>query len=293
MSQDTTPQVPGIPLKRPDPRHLIHFATEQIPPPAALYITNDDTILVQAQNSVANQVLQVCRRYLAPDGQILPQFDTLALDTTRSPVNLALPQQEGFLLSITIACGVTTTRGQTFVSVFLIRGNNTTQLILPHLIIQGYTDSTCRLVWPGGVLSNSVDGGGNIRSITGAAPAAGAEVSETVPTNARWKLRAFRNVLTTSAAVANRGSTLIIDDGTNALWELETATVQAASLTIGYNYGAIGSRAPRVYGSNESNPLPVDLVLRAGYRIRTATALIQAADQYAAPQYEVEEWISS
>ena len=59
---------------------------------------------------------------------------------------------------------------------------------------------------PMGTFQEPGPGGGEgyIRTVTGTDPAAGAEVSETVPTNAFWRLRMFSAVLVADANAANR-----------------------------------------------------------------------------------------
>lgn len=135
----------------------------------------------------------------------------------------------------------------------------------------------------------SLSAGDGIRSITGSNPAAGAEVSETVPASARWNLLLFRDQLVTSAVVANRIPQLTIDDGTNTLLIIPPAAgTQAASTSFSYHWGNLG------YGSNATNNgvqigIP-SLVLGAGYRIRTLTSALDVGDDYAAPQYLIQEW---
>ncbi len=130
---------------------------------------------------------------------------------------------------------------------------------------------------------------GRIRSITGTDPAAGAEISETVPDRRRWLLRGIYFTLTTSATVADRLIHLIIDDGTNIIAKICVVTAHAADTAKDYSFAN--------YGSTQLNPvlcfyLPLPLFpLIAGYRIRTSTDLIEGDDDYSAPQLLVEEWI--
>ena len=134
------------------------------------------------------------------------------------------------------------------------------------------------------------DGAGTLRSITGSTPAAGAEISETVPANTRWRLLSFRTQIVTAVAVASREPRLILDDGVNEFYRVDNGANIAASLTTVLVW------APSVpisagIATDQIAPIPGDTWLGAGYRIRTLTAAIQAADQYSAPQYEVLEWI--
>lgn len=60
--------------------------------------------------------------------------------------------------------------------------------------------------------------------IVGANPAAGAEVSETVPAGETWCLLGVRVTLVTSATVATRQPILTLDDGTNIFFENPAAS---------------------------------------------------------------------
>ncbi len=134
---------------------------------------------------------------------------------------------------------------------------------------------------------NSVHG--RLRSITGTDPAAGAEISETVPDRRRWRILAVRFTLVTDDPVADRLVHLILDDGTNIFCDVCVTTAHAASITKTYNFSN--------FGSTQLNPvtclyIPLPpLPLSPGFRIRTATDLLEVTDDFSAPQLLVEEWI--
>jgi hypothetical protein len=130
---------------------------------------------------------------------------------------------------------------------------------------------------------------GRILSITGTDPAAGAEISETVPDRRRWRILGVHFSLVTDATVADRLVHLVIDDGSNTLIQICVVTAHAASITKQYSFSN--------FGSTQLDPvlcfyLPLPpLLLTAGFRIRTVTDLIEGGDNYSAPQILVEEWI--
>lgn len=134
-------------------------------------------------------------------------------------------------------------------------------------------------------------GPGQIRAVAGADPAAGAEITVRVPETAQWRLLGLRFELVTDATVANRQVDLLIDDGANTVLRIEPPAVQAASLTDGYNYGP-GLPARALLTSEFLIPLPVKVVLPGGWRIRTVTANLQAADNFGAVYLWVEEWLN-
>jgi len=130
---------------------------------------------------------------------------------------------------------------------------------------------------------------GRLLSIIGTDPAAGAEISETVPARRRWIVRSIFLSLATDVTVAVRRIRLIIDDGTNTLLEFHLATTQTASLTYYYSFCNIAAQETLV-GSRCFAPLPI-FSLPAGSRIYTVTSDIKAGDNFGAPQLLVEEWI--
>jgi len=140
-------------------------------------------------------------------------------------------------------------------------------------------------------LKSSVEGPGCIRAITGTDPAAGSEICETVPTNARWRLLGIRFSLTTSSAVADRLVQLVIDDGTTPiLWGDFFPDVQTAGNIWTYQ-ASLGGVEHGNRSGIQRLALVNDLILPQGWRIRTSTANLQIDDDFAAPELIVEEWI--
>jgi len=188
-----------------------------------------------------------------------------------------------FLTAFTTASPVR--RGELYVKIWLMTG--TTEVML--LSAQYLTDhKTIR--WPPGFVESSVEGPGLLRSITGTDPAAGSEVSETVPTNARWKLRAMSFRLVTDPTVATRMVQLVIDDGTNEFYRYTAIDTQAASASYLYEANPLGF-LPGSIAKAIHIPLPLEVLLFQGWRIRTNTANLQSGDDFGAPQLLVEEWI--
>jgi len=128
------------------------------------------------------------------------------------------------------------------------------------------------------------------------------DVLETITGSTRWRLRMFSAVLVTSSGVANRQVSLIVDDGTAtrriAAYTEGTPTSITASQTRTLQWQTGTDLSTTAFQSLADTQtvlikscLPQDLLLTASFRIRTVTANIAAADAYAAPIYEVEEWL--
>lgn len=154
----------------------------------------------------------------------------------------------------------------------------------------GYVSDTGTIVFPGGKVESSIEGPGLIRSITGTNPPVNTNISETVPTGARWKLLSMQFTLITDANAADRLVQVVLTDGSNILQRLNNQTLQTANQTVLQTLG-LGIGEVIELSGVEVIPAPGQILLGAGFVISTVTFNIQAGDNYSAPQLLVEEWI--
>lgn len=173
----------------------------------------------------------------------------------------------------------------------------------PTEFISDFLDNTHQPSYPAGGKSPLFYAGqGRIRTVTGADPAAGAEVADTVTASHRWNLLAVEVVLVTSGDAANRNVALFIDDAGATVTRrllLTDSTNQTATQTRthGWYPGTAAIDAASVSVTDTVTVLakfPMTLPLRGlgpAYNIRTVTTNIQAADDYGAARYIVEEFI--
>lgn len=257
---------------------------------SSIFCSGEEAIRLTIRNAAAGVVVAFTGRFLAADSgrvNVLNQPLTPATDRSASTINV--PLGVGWLLdwSLVVTAG-TPLVGQTFGIVQLVRGLASSALELSTLGA-GYVTTKQRLFGPDGPTRGFLEDGGALRSITGTLPGAGVEISETVPTGARWLLVAFEADLTTSAAAANRVPELTIDDGANVYARSPVNQNEVASQTWRNSFQ---QGIPQIFDSTRFRvlqPLGCDLVLGAGHRIKTVTVGIQAGDQWAAPQYLVVE----
>jgi len=257
---------------------------------AESYRVSDDALLVRLYNSLSGATFKVVARVLDPAGVLLVvQKDlTTTSDRTQQVTRMWLPT--GQLVSVAvIATAGTPRRGQSW-AVVSIESTLPSAVAVLTPLAQGYVTADSALLWPGGPYSSSVEGPGMLRSVTGTDPAAGAEISESVPTNARWRLLSLYALLTTDATVADRTAIFYIDDGTNVLMQLPWTTTQAASATGKYVVGEFATAANTIAGSHWYG-LPAGIRFCQGWRIYTVTTGLVAGDNWGAPQMMVEEWI--
>ena len=258
--------------------------------PAALYVTGEDNLRVTSFGGPSAAAIAIEGRLLGADGCVIPIVETHTPNTNRTAQTSFVTLAAGMLSNLHArVTGGATLAGGCFVLVELVRGRLGAVQPLGTLI-QGYVSTNQRLAWPGSAIGGSTAVPGLIRSVTGTNPAAGVEISETVPTGAVWRLWSIMATLVTSAVVANRQPILIIDDGVNELLRSEVVVNETASATWRNTWAPFGAWANSGSGFNGQG-IPPDLRLAAGYRIRTSTVLIDAGDDWSAPQMWIEEWI--
>ena len=258
--------------------------------PSAFYFSGDDHLRVTSFNSAASVALVVEGRFLTLDGRIEAFQDRHVPNTDRTSATSAFPRGPGWLLDVQVrASSATPRRGQCFVLLEVVRGLSGAVIPLATLL-QGYVTDTSRLAYPGAPLEAMTSGAGVLRSIAGTDPAANTEISETVPTNARWRVHAIQFTLVTDANAANREVALTIDDGTTVFARIPSGFTHVASTTIVYSAFHHAPRNTAAQDTTKNFPLP-RIDLQGGYRLATVTTARQATDNYGAPQILVEEWI--
>lgn len=265
---------------------------EPVPRADWYWLTGDDHLRLTSMNSTASVVITVSGRVYTETGVIVPfqALHTPATDRTLARVVVTLPR--GWLMSA--IARVTTAApaiGNTWVKLDLVRGLPTTSTPLMKLAAD-YVTVEQPVYWAGsrGQDVHSLEGRGVIRSIAGTDPAAGAEISETVPTNARWRLLLFTARFVSDSTAVNRNPSLTLDDGTTVLLSADPPEAQTATQNFRY-YAGPGTQRLAFFYDNKSWNLPTDVILPSAYRIRTITGGLQAGDNYGAPQLEVEEWL--
>lgn len=213
----------------------------------------------------------------------------ITTSSDRTPVTATQPLPDTpFTVVVALPTG-SLKRGQCYVRVYMRFAGVSVAILTSDYKFNAYDVS-----YPQGPLRDSLEGSGVIRSIAGTDPAANTQISEAVPTNARWKLRSMRFVLVTDANTATRRVRVIVDNGTTTLFEREFGATQALSLTRTYEVHAGHKADDTAFDNNNVARIYIPeemLSLAEAYRIRTAVDNIQAGDNFGAPQIKVEEWI--
>ena len=230
--------------------------------------------------SNATQVVQV--RGFSESEQITHNHTT---NTDRSLATSTI-QLADFPTHLTVrTAGTSVKRGACYVKVS-VRAEG----VVVALLFSGYVTDAGTPAYPNGKTESSVEGPGLIRSITGTDPAAGVEISETVPTGARWRLIYLHTDIVVDATVISRQATLDITDGTNSVHHSWAGANITSGQTVHITWGDFGARDS---GNTTAYQGMIGNIVKlmAGYIIKTATTNMQAGDNYSTPQLFVEEWI--
>ena len=258
--------------------------------PTAYRLSGDDFLRISVLG-IGTQVVRVTGRVLDEDGATKTFSYDLAAPASRvAPASIIASIGCGWLENVTaIALTAGTGLAQTYVTVDVVRGPSAAGGVMATLVA-GYVSSLVRLSWPGSALQSSLLGPGVLRTIAGTDPAAGAEISETVPAGARWLFRALRAVFVSDATVANRTPVLVFDDGANIYASAGPNFNTPASSNFTFQFADVGQGFVQA-SSDIMVPAPANILLAGAHRIRTITGSIQAGDNWGAPVYSVEEWL--
>jgi hypothetical protein len=288
--------------------NVVTFALNDVHPPSPLYVQRDDIIVVSAATSLAEQIL-VGGRLLLPYTPIAGQPENLPspipivgaaggsniialsgqLNTTtfRSFNSIIIQPGEGFLLGLTAQANQAKFRGQTFV-VATLRRANAGGLAPEYVLFADYITSNVEAVWPGGRVVQLSEGTGWSHSVQVANPVAGADWSLVMAAGQRAQVKSFSATFTAAAAVANRNINVVIDDGTNVVWQDDVTAAVTATQVVSVN-GTQTNAPAGIVATTLFVVLPPNLWLEPTWRLRSSTANIQAADQWSNIWFAVEE----
>ena len=269
----------------------VSFRTQGLQPPSDLYVDANDALFITSYNAASGLRLDVRAILLRTDGVAVPIELRHVPNTDRTSKTDVFPLTQGFLLSCSVFLGAgSSKRGQTYIQVGVARGFQSSR-VTHRLLLQGYTATTVTQTWPGSAVEHPLDGPGYARDLTGTNPAAGVEISETVPTGARWRLHGIKANLITDATVANRRPILLVAvSSVNVIASQQPQTI-AASLNRDVFWSPGLSWETGIAGIDLVAGLPLNVPLLAGWVISTTTVSLQAGDNWGAPEMIVEEWI--
>lgn len=259
--------------------------------PSPIYVTGEDFIRVKTFCSDAGAIVAVRGRVLRPDNVPVPIAESIVANSNRTNAFVLSGLAEGWLLGLEVfAGGATPGSERCYVIVDLVRGNVGAGSATQGLT-KGYITNNTPLIWPYGADMLPQDGPGALFSTTIGVPSAGAEFSFTFPTNSRSEVIAIQAVLNTAVAVANRQPRLFFDDGANTFYAAPLGTTIPASQVVNISWGA-GAGGPIIADLGVmAAPIPNNVFMAGGFRLRSVTGALQAADQWNGIFLLRREWI--
>lgn len=204
---------------------------------------------------------------------------------TEESTILSIPDIPTFVTAFTTSTALE--RGEFWAQIFL-RANGERIFKLAS----GYITRQSGLNWP--LVQNDFEfaGGGKIRRVTGANPAAGAECADAVTDNQHWILKGYIVTLVTDATAANRRVHLTFQaNGSTVTTEVFGLVDQTASQTIKYCFVPYGHVLDELDNSVIQVPLPPDMHLLSAATIGTSTTNLQAGDNFGSPSILIESFL--
>lgn len=256
-------------------------------------VSGAENIRLVIFNSQPNVRVMIAGRRQLPDATIQPFSYEFVPSSDRMQSAVILPLGEGTVLNVVVfASAGNPVIGQTYVRVQLVQGLDGA-ITLVGTILAGYITASQDVAWPGSTITSSLEGGGYVRHIIGTTPAAGGEVSETVPQGARWQLVTFKCFfLPTGAGPARRVFLSLTAGGTAFIYVVCPRDVTDGEV-VEWQW-AQGMPLPTAYDSTfPMAGLPRLSPLLPGNRIATFTESLQLTDAYLSVDYTVLEYLEA
>jgi len=257
----------------------IDFATCEIDPPSAAYVDVDDTIILGTIQPLDTKAVNATIRILRPHGAIETVFLQLTPGFAGTLYTVSQQLLEGYILSAGITLTSNTALlGPCYAWLTLRRfgaglGN------LTRTLISGNLQLNRAISWPERQALSPTEEALQILTFSIGNPAAGVDITYSVPVAMRLTLFVFGAQLVTSATAGTRTATLEILFGGNVVAAIDATATQAPSLTrhyTGYGNGFAGGSG----GTNIYWPLPSPTVLAGSMQLVTSTANLSATDQW-------------
>lgn len=259
---------------------------------AGIWIEHSDRLYLAAYTPESGLSVRFSGYFRKMNGEIIEYAEIVNPTADRVATEKTVFFGAGFLLScVANLTGSEANRGQCYVRAQVQRSTGTPAVKL-HNVLGGYVTDDYSPSFPYGQIEGSLDGPGYLRLVTGTDPAAGAEISETVPTGSVRRLLSLVATLTCDATAATRQAILVFDDGTNIHTRMPQGMTLTASQSAIFCWH-LGSATTSSAAAFSNCPLADRIRLDAFSRFRTMVTNIQAGDNWGAPQFLVEEWIQT
>lgn len=272
--------------------NVVTWNMKRLAPPSPLYVTVDDALVAGVASSQSNEVVTIAYRLLrAADAKPVVLEFTVAPGSNRTIKVEKRQLTEGFLLSVSCKAAVATTRGQTFVRLFL--NPSAAGAGQPGLMMMAdYVTTAMAPGYPNGRTVTPVEGPGARKGVQNAAPGIGLNWIVNVPVNARWRIDTLSAALTTDATAGNRTVQMVFTvGGLFNTYAFPAEAVVAPSSVMNYQFSKTRTVSPAVNFS--WGALPEGVVLLGGDFIGVNVGNMGLGDIWGFQNLAVEEWLDN
>jgi hypothetical protein len=270
------------------------FVGEQLSPsPFHFRFTGEDALELASYNSQSGVRIAVQGRMWDPVEGIRPfAFSHLpATDRSRGLERFGIAN--GYLLNVVVFASAGAPRvGQTYISLHVTRGQGAARYLLATLL-QGYVTAEQELGFPGSPLVSSIEGAPYTRFVIGTDVVAGASPTESVPTGARWRLRAISLQLSTSAAAGARRPVLFLRDASGYIVAASPTPNTIGASSLANVYWMLGLPVSSTISVNQIIAGLPDVTLLPGGNFLIQAENFDAGDNWTAPTFFVDEWLEA
>lgn len=179
-------------------------------------------------------------------------------------------------------------QGQAYIAIYLVIDGDQMMELCSGFVYGGKS-----ITYPNTNTGEALPGRANIGSTSGSNPAAGTEVSISVPTFEIWNIFYVMVQLITDATVANRRVHLRFTNGGGGLIDCFSDQDQVASTTRNYCFAKYGALPDTLDDTEILVPIPNDIYLIPESTIETATTNLQATDNFGIPRVVKEMSVSA
>jgi len=285
------PIIPGFVASNDQPYGpQVTFRSQDILPPAAVYLGKDDTVVLNVRSPGTTAALDVDIRFLDPQGVIKPmQFQQSVNTTGTTATEFTLFQAEGFLLSASIF-GTAVSRGQTFVKLYVKRGVGSSDTNNGPLLMQGYVSADDWLSYPTSPTESCLNGRGWNRIVTTPSPGANLPIEITVPAGVRWIVRTASSSFFCDAAVGARNPFIVVIDDTATTVCTIPSVAACAGPSLNFLTWAPGLN-PLIVGTQQSMGFLMELILPQLWTLRISSNFVGAGDGFIGMGMLVEQFV--
>lgn len=162
-----------------------------------------------------------------------------------------------------------------------------------HALVAGYVYGSHAITWPMASIEPSDNTLGIVTGTDLANPAAGDEISGTVPSGENWEIMAVSFSLVTDATVAARLVHFIFEVAGVPAYEIISNTNHGASLTYKYRLNPVPGAASVFDNNVIIMPMTPGMIIPGGDVFYTQTKNLQAGDNFGIPSVIYKKHIIS